>query len=292
MGCSNDLPTTLNNDAVLHITGAPPAEGIVVEGVSVPGIALGSTRAEVEEAYGDDTLWCQSNGAPGNRAYCAWAVTGGGQVHVHFRSPDGGVASDSTGDVASVIEWTEAVGGWTTTAGVSTTLARENPQAVIDAYPNARVSRFNSGAIHKVIDYPLGISFRWDWIIYSSGQTHITASIFYPREPPPLPEPLTHVYDIDMFVTKTKGKLRVRGFIGVRNETQLAETGATVFARWTFPDGSTQAVQSMTSGSGWAHFEINDAPRGICTITVEDVVTDGREFDPDNSVLSDSILAK
>ena len=104
-GCLNDDPVapTSSNIGVTTQTAAgspafnqgPPAEGTVVEGVSVPGIALGFTRAQVEEAYGDDTLWCQGSG----NGFCAWAVSGGGQVDVHFQGPDGGVASDSPGDV-------------------------------------------------------------------------------------------------------------------------------------------------------------------------------------------------
>jgi hypothetical protein len=117
-------------------------------------------------------------------------------------------------------------------------------------------------------------------------------SIFYPRAAPPLPEPLTHVYAIDLTALKDKGQRQVRAFVGVRKETQTAASGATVFARWTFPDGSTQAVESVTSGSGYAYFEVVPAPRGTHTLTVEDVVLDGREFDPDNSLLSASIKVK
>ena len=65
-----------------------------------------------------------------------------------------------------------------------------------------------------------------------------------------------------------------------------------MFARWTFPDGTTQAAESVTFGSGNAYFEINNVPRGTYTLTVEDVVADGREFDSDRSVLSESIVAK
>jgi uncharacterized membrane protein len=38
--------------AVIPVLALAPAEGIVVEGFSVPGIALGYTRAQVEAAYG------------------------------------------------------------------------------------------------------------------------------------------------------------------------------------------------------------------------------------------------
>jgi hypothetical protein len=61
ISCSSDTPVapTLSNNDVTTQTAAgtppsdpsPPAEGTVVEGVGVPGIALGFTRAQVEDAY-------------------------------------------------------------------------------------------------------------------------------------------------------------------------------------------------------------------------------------------------
>jgi hypothetical protein len=68
-----------------------PAEGLVVEGQSVPGIALGFTRAEVEEAYGGPDS-CQSVEVGGDFAYCSFPVHGGGQVSVRYRGSDGGYA--------------------------------------------------------------------------------------------------------------------------------------------------------------------------------------------------------
>jgi hypothetical protein len=201
------------------------------------------------------------------------------------------VASNSPDDVVFKITWTEAVSGWTTTAGVNTTLARENPEAVIAAYPNARVTYNQWGAIYSVIDYPQGIEVIWAPNFYQ-GTVHIRMAIFYPREAPPLPEKLTYVYTIDLTPTKVKGQRKIRAFVGVRNETQLAAKGATVFARWTFPDGSTQAAESTTSLSGYAYFEINDIPRGTYTLTVEDVVLEDHRFDSENSVLSESVKVK
>ena len=36
---------------------AAPAEGLVVEGQSVPGFDLGDSRAQVEAAYGEPASW-------------------------------------------------------------------------------------------------------------------------------------------------------------------------------------------------------------------------------------------
>jgi hypothetical protein len=50
----------------------PPTEGVVVEGVSVPAVALGFTRDEVEAAYGEPS-YCQSITA-GDFAFCTYNV--------------------------------------------------------------------------------------------------------------------------------------------------------------------------------------------------------------------------
>jgi hypothetical protein len=298
MGCSNDspvAPTSLNNDADLQssasaATSGAPAEGIVVEGVSVPGVALGDTRAQVEDAYGDP-LWCQSVEEAGDRASCAFPVIGGGQVDVRYRGPDGGHASNSPDDIVRSIRWYEAVSGWITTAGVNTTLAKENPEAVVAAYPDARVTYTQWGTVYSIVAYEQGIGVLWAPDFYR-GTTHIHMWIGAPGAAPPEPQLLTRVTDIDLTATKVKGKREIRALVRVQNEKSLAAAEATVFARWSRPDGSTQAVEDVTSGSGYAYFEIIGAARGTHTLTVEDVVLDGYEFDRDNSVLSGSIKVK
>ena len=297
-GCLNDepvAPISSNNDVTTQTAlgsppsePGPPAEGVVVEGVSVPGIALGFTRAEVEEVYGEGT------GCEGTGRYCGlyWDVPGGGEVQVGFRGPDGGVASGEPDDVVTLITWSEPVDGWTTTAGVNTTLADEDPEALVAAYPNARVTRYQWGAVHSVTDYELGIYFRRDWVLYSSGEVFVTAGIFYPTEPPPPPELRTYVSTTSLYALKEKGKYKIWGWVNVRNQAHLAAEGATVFATWTFPDGSTQDVESVTSSSGQVTFRVNDGKKGTYTLTVVDVVLDGHRFDTEISNLSASIKAK
>ena len=68
--------------------------------------------------------------------------------------------------------------------------------------------------------------------------------------------------------------------------------GATVFATWLFRNGTQQAVQDVTSGTGYAYFELLGAPRGAYTLIVDDVVLDGYRFDRENSVLSASVKIK
>jgi hypothetical protein len=296
MGCSSDNPvtSTLSSDDVTNEKTpggftpslAAPAEGIVIEGVSVPGIALGSTRAQVEDAYGDQ-LWCQGP----NQSFCAFPVSGGGQVDVHYRGTEGGEATNSADDVVFKITWHEAVSGWVTTAGINTRLAKESPEDVISAYPNARVTYNGFGGIYSVVDYDLGIEVRWVADFYH-GTTHVNMAIFSATEPPPVQEKIIRVANIDLTAKKTKGKRQVRALVKVENQATLAASGANVFAIWTLPNGSTQAVNDATSAAGYAYFEIIGGARGTYTLTVEDVVLDGYAFDGDNSVLSASVTAK
>jgi len=299
VSCSDDNPgpltpenrnVSLNKNIGNNQADTPPAEGTVVEGVSVPGIALGFTRAEVLSVYGEPQ-WCQSSGTPGNKSFCSFPVTGGGQVDIHFRGADGGSANGTSDDVVFKISWSEAVSGWVTTAGINTTLAKENPDDVIAAYPDARVTYTQFGTISSVIDYQQGIEILWvpD---YLSGTTHINMGIFYSTDPPPLPEKFTHVSSINLTSRKVRGKRQVQGFVKVQDELNQSVQGATVIAHWTFPDGSVQSVEDVTSGTGNAHFEINSVPRGTYTLTVEDVVREGYEFDGENSVLGKSINVK
>ena len=103
---------------------APPSEGVVVEGESVPGIAVGDTRAQVVASNGEPR-YCQSGAVAGDHSYCTYDVDGApgsGHVWIRYRGPDGGNANNSPDDIVLTIDWYEAVSGWTTTAGVNTTL--------------------------------------------------------------------------------------------------------------------------------------------------------------------------
>jgi len=303
MGCSNDnsiKPTSPVGDSYLQsgvlnrsnsevFTPADlgaPAEGIVVEGVSVPGIALGYTRAQVEAAYGDP-IWCQNvNGY--DQGSCAFPVEGGGQVDVRYRGADGGPASNSPDDVVFVIRWYESVPGWVTTAGITTTLAAENPNTVIAAYPNAEISYNSFGGLYSVIDYQQGIQVLWVTDFYT-GRIYVYMSIMFPGDPPPPPDNLLRVTDIDMTTSKVKGKRQIQAFVRVENERGSSISGATVSAHWTFPDGSTQAVENATYNTGYAYFPLAGIPRGNYSLTVDNVELEDYTFDIDNSVLSAGI---
>jgi hypothetical protein len=268
---------------------AAPDFGTVVEGQSVPGVALGFTRAEVEAAYGPPES-CTDQAVYGSDlrgldAICAFTVIGGGRTTIYHRDVDGSLAKGSPDDVVYFVRWSEAVSGWTTTAGVNTTLAKEDPEAAAAAYPNAEVTRNQWGGITRIRDYPLGIEILRSPNFYA-GTVSVTMAIFVPTSAPPPPEELTRVTDIELTAKK------VKALVKVEKESTLAAAGATVLATWEYPDGSTLPVVDVTSMSGYAYFEILRAARGSYTLRIDDVVLDGRRFDLENSLLEASVTVK
>jgi hypothetical protein len=267
----------------------------VVEGQRVPGFALGDSRAQVETAYGQPAS-CQNMGYYGGRVgldgICRFDVGGGGRVTVYYFDTDGGPAQGSPDDVASIVRWSQAVSGWVTTAGINTTLALVDPEAVISAYPNAVVT-YNTlfGNIESIEDRALGILVDYSFN-YLSGTLSVNMVTRFPSDPLPVPEKETRVAGIDLTVKKVKGDRQVRTLVRVEDERESSVSDATVFATWVFADGSAQAVSDQTSSSGYAYFEILDAPRGTLTLRVEDVVLGGYRFDRANSVLSASTFIK
>lgn len=161
-----------------------PSEGVVYEGKSVPGAALGETRGNVVRSYGEP-LRCDDlsfGGISINRTYtCSFAVEGGGIVDVRFnRSYLSPVPVRY--DKVTFIRWSQEVSGWKTTAGINTEIALEEPKAVVEAYPNASV-RYNSiGEIIQVRDSRLGI--QVDWLSTSDEQDYATKRVSMAIFPP------------------------------------------------------------------------------------------------------------
>lgn len=282
---------------VLPVLASAPELGVVAEGQSVPGVNLGDSRALVEAAYGSPAS-CQNlpyyDGRSGLDGICDFVVDGGGQVTIHYRDADGSEAKGSPDDIVFNVRWSEQVDGWVTSAGVNTTLALEDPDAAIAAYPNATVI-YNPtfGNIESIEDRELGILIDYSFQ-YLSGTLHVSMSISFPSDPlpDPEPEPITRVSDIELSLNKVKRNRQVRALVRVQNEWDLAASGADVLATWVYPDGRTEQVVDQTSGSGYAYFEILDAPRGSMTLVIDDVVLEGHVFDRDNSVLEASIKVK
>jgi hypothetical protein len=151
-----------------------PAVGIVYEGKSVPGAALGATHYQVVRSYGDPV---HCNDLPTARTYtCTFKVEGGGSVEVTFNRSQ---ISPTPGryDTVSFIRWSQEVSGWKTTAGINTKIALQNPKAVVEAYPKATVKYNTLGQIIQVRDGRLGI--QVDWSGTSSYQV-VSMAIFRP----------------------------------------------------------------------------------------------------------------
>jgi hypothetical protein len=265
---------------VCTVSAGIPTEGAVLEGVSVPAVALGFTRDEVEAVYGEPS-YCQSITA-GDFAYCTYNIPDG-SVSVRYEGPDGGDATASGDDVLYVVYWI-GLSGWETTAGINTALAFDDPDAVIAAYPDAIVT-YNSWGIYSVRDWQLGIELIWVHIPYPVLTSYVRMSIFEPSEPPVAPpEPSLRSTSIVMKVRRGQ----VNATVTVEDETGSRVSGTTISATWTFPDGSTAAVTGTSDINGEATFEVKKSP-GVFVFTIDDITLNGYVFDADNSALSAEI---
>ena len=137
---------------------AAPAVGVVYEGKSVPGAALGSTRAKVELVYGEPAA-CNLGSI--NRTYtCTYKAANGGAITVSYVR-NLSFPTVMRNDPVSGIRWSQELAGWRTTAGVTTKLAALDPKAVVAAYPKAIVKYNAKGEIVQVRDAHLGIQVDW-----------------------------------------------------------------------------------------------------------------------------------
>ena len=269
-----------------------PAYGTVIEGQSVPGVALGFTRVEVEAAYGEPTR-CQSVGTAGDAASCTWILEdyigqGGevqSQVNTRYRGPDGGSASNDPNDVVTGISW-HGLDGWVTTTGINTLFAVNNQDAVIALYPDGIVFHQSLFDTHLTA-YEEGFSVSWH-TDYLSGHTSVRMSIFEPRDPPPPRELSVNVSEINLDLYKRQ----VIGEVRVVNDRNWRTRGAGVYATWTLRDGTTRAVQGTTDSFGLVVFVVDKARKGTYTLTIDDVVLEDHPFDIENSVLSATIVKK
>ena len=269
-----------------------PAYGTVIEGQSVPGVALGSTREHVEAAYGTPTR-CSNVEASGDAASCTWILEdyigqGGevqSQVNTRYRSPDGGSASNDPNDVVTTISW-YGLDGWVTTTGVNTLFAVNNQDTVILLYPDGIVFDQSLFDTHLTA-YEEGFSVSWH-TAYLSGFTTVRMSIFEPRDPPPPREPSVNVSGINL----SNYKRQVIGEVRVLNDLNWKVYGAVVYATWSLPEGTTQAVQGTTDSFGLVALVVDKARKGTYTLTIHNVVVEDHPFDTENSVLSASIVKK
>lgn len=278
--------------STLSALAAVPEFGTVIEGESVPGVALGDTREQVDLAYGEPTR-CQSVSIPGDAASCTWILPdyigqGGdvqSQVNLGYRGADGGPAGNDPGDVVTGISWS-GLDNWLTTTGINTHYAVGNQAAVIELYPNGIVFHQSLFDTHLTA-YEEGISISWH-TTYLTGFTSVRMSIFEPRDPPPPREPSVNVSEINMDLYKRQ----VIGEVRVLNDLNWNVRGAEVHATWTLPGGIQQAVAGTTDSFGLVVFTIDKARKGTYTLSIDDVLVEDHPFDTGNSVLSATIVKR
>jgi hypothetical protein len=274
------LVVILSLAVTVPVLAAAPGEGIVHEGESVPGIALGDTRAQVEAAYGTPR-GCNSNNDPPTMESCSFDVVGGGWVGVHYRGANGGDATGSSDDVVENIRWGGEEVGWVTEAGITTELAKYDKQAALDAYPNAILTYDSVHRLVRLTEPDLGISISWNhaYIFYT-----VSMSIFEPFIPPPPPD-LIRVADIQISYDRRS----VTANVLVVDEQDQPVEGAVVGGYWVYPinknNNTTLFINGITTGDGYATFRIDKARPGDYRITITHVTKEGYEFDNDGSIL-------
>lgn len=277
--------------------GAAPAQGVVVEGVSVPGASLGDTRSAVISSIGQPD-WCQDVDLGGDQGACSFPIDGGGSTLLRFRSPDGTAAAGGASDVLYQATWSggtwwkAAVVDWITTAGVNTSLALADREAVAAAYPAATVTRDAGGVIQQVEDLGLGIRIAWSYDSYTHT-TGVGFVIFAPRPTAPSGVLSMRVDSLELTASKVRGTRRVSAVLRVLDEQGQPVSGAQVTTTWTFPSGDTYSSSSrFTSEGGYATDGIVNARRGTYTYTVDDVIRDGYVLDRSSSQLSASVMVR
>lgn len=156
---------------VAPVYAAPPAKGVVVEGHSVPKVALGSTRAHAIKVWGQPS-YCQG----AYNTLCTYNLSNmGGSADLNYTGAHGGNPTGGGKDVVATIDWI-GIPGWRTTVGVTTANALANPESVVTAYPNGVVQRYGDGHLASVTDNHLGIEVQW--IPQSYGQLYVMITIY------------------------------------------------------------------------------------------------------------------
>lgn len=266
---------------------APPTEGVVVEGVLVPGIVIGDSKALVEASYGSPD-YCQGP----LQDFCTYQSSGVGSVFVRYVGPDGATATGTADDIVHSITW-YGFPQWITLSGITTEIALANPQAVIDAYNGGDVVYNNFGQIYAVRDPELGINVIWNRDFYT-GRVNVSmqiASGSITNPPTPEPEPEIETISVsDLTLVKRRTNLVASVFVVDADGATVSKAAVSII--WTFPNGETATFSANTNRNGKAVIKVPSS-RGTHTVSVDSVSKSGYEFDTESSVdLSESITVK
>ncbi|MGD9093454.1 MAG: hypothetical protein PVF74_11455 [Anaerolineales bacterium] len=252
---------------------AAPAEGTVVEGHSVPGgVTLGDTRAQVEAKWGEPYI-CKDqphfDGRRGIDGICEYEADGLNRVTVRYHAADGTWQSQGTADdVLYNVLWPQSTSGWVTTAGVNTTLALNDPEAVIEAYPDAEV-KVDGDFIYYISSPGIAIYRHRDPYF---GFISVSMAIGKGIPNPEVWLGYSTVADIDLTHAKIKRNREVTGLVLVHDFQDQPAADATVTVKWFLPDGSSQTDQDVTSSDGVATFQLSGRlDRGTYYLIIDDV---------------------
>jgi len=114
----------------------------------------------------------------------------------------------------------------------------------------------------------------WAWNV--CGQQLVQHTVTVTPAPP-----LMHVHWIRMsYYDRGLGRYTVLGPVRIVDATRAAVPGATVYAEWTAPDGSTVVQSRVTNSSGVASFKVPTTQVGDWQLCVTDVVLSGWVYDP------------
>jgi hypothetical protein len=271
-----------------------PTEGTVVEGVSVPGVALGDTRLDVYASWGMPYS-CTGPDAYGY-SRCQFGSPYIGWAWVYFQAPEGREDTENPDDVATRIMWGEGFPGWFTTEGINTTIAEYDVDQLISAYPDAVLTYYQYSwypdYLFSLTEYTRGFRVERPWNFYG-GNASIFMSIFAPTDgPPDPPDPpdLIRVTDVTLTAEKVRGKRNIVGSIQLETSTGHSGEGAAVSAYWALPDGSNIELQGTAGGDGSLSFTLtNAAKKGTHYLFVTDVALEGFVYDRYGSVTYGSL---
>ena len=118
-----------------------------------------------------------------------------------------------------------------------------------------------------------------------TGQTH--AVRLRPTDAPP-PVCTFHCLRSTSIKLRTPSRRYVTGRVTVQDENGAPVPRALVVGRWTQPNGTEREQMAWTRSNGVALFD-TQGRRGTYTLTVVNIVRSGHTFDPDHSLLSNSI---
>ena len=288
--------TSLSIGLVSNTTlASPPLAGVISDGVGVPGIELGDTRAHVERSYGSSGV-CDDG-----LKSCRYTIQEGrndplGHVTVNYQSDDGDEADSTLEDVVKSISVRETFSGiipWITSSGETlNTLEWGGHSVITGAYPSAEVGTSSDGDT-TYTDSVLGMHIEVDFDRYTN-RNFITYSVTVPSgsslpEPEPVPETPT-VEVLELITTDLAINIENKGRRNVLTASLIVVSGeghpvsdAVVIGEWQLPNGRTRRQVILTDSQGTGVFVLKNRRKGEFQFKVSNVSKNDATFDIDSS---------